>query len=78
MPKIVVFLLCAAFGALLMIYVSESDWTMAATMGVALGLSTALFVYVYPKDLAPPADEHSEKLLQRRAEMGKSSLKRLT
>ncbi|MBL6852739.1 MAG: hypothetical protein ISS15_12210 [Alphaproteobacteria bacterium] len=76
MPKVVAFLLWAVFGALLMIDVSESDWPMAALMGVALGLSTALFVYVYPKDLAPPADEHSEKLLRRRAEMAKTNLKR--
>ena len=48
------------FGALLMIYVSEGDWPMAVLMGVSLGLSTALFFYVYPRDLAPPADQRHE------------------
>ena len=70
MRKILVFGLCAAFGALLMIYVSESDWPKAALMGVALGLSTALFFYVYPRDLAPPADQRHEKAMQRKAERG--------
>ena len=64
--KLLVFTLCAGFGALLMVYVSESDWPMAVLMGVSLGLSTALFVYVYPRDLAPPADQHHEKLMRHR------------
>jgi hypothetical protein len=67
MRKVLVFTLCAALGALLMVYVSQSDWTMAALMGVALGLSAALFVYVYPTDLAPPADQHHEALMRRKA-----------
>ena len=72
MRKVLVFGLCAVLGALLMIYVSESDWPMAVLMGVALGLSTALFVYVYPRDLAPPADQRHEKAMRLRAERGES------
>jgi hypothetical protein len=75
MPKVLVFALCAASGALLMVYVSESDWRMAALMGVALGLSTALFVYVYPRDLAPPADQRHEKAMRRNAEVLKSDFR---
>jgi hypothetical protein len=67
MRKLLVFTLCAGFGALLMVYVSESDWPMAVLMGVSLGLSTALFVYVYPRDLAPPADQRHETTLRRQA-----------
>jgi len=68
MRKVVVFALCAALGALLLMYVSESDWRMAALMGVALGLSTALFIYVYPTDVAPPADQRFEKAMRLKAD----------
>jgi len=74
MRKVLVFMLCAGLGALLMIYVSESDWPKAALMGVCLGLSTALFVYVYPRDLALPADQRHEKAI-RRADAKKADIR---
>lgn len=75
MRRLLVFTLCAALGALLMVYVSESDWPKAVLMGVSLGLSTALFVYVYPRDLAPPADQRHEKAMRRDAEVLKSDFR---
>ncbi|MGZ5935442.1 MAG: hypothetical protein ACXWLO_01300 [Rhizomicrobium sp.] len=40
--------------------VVESGWLLAAIIGIGLGTTAALFVYAYPRDLAPPADRRHE------------------
>jgi len=66
MRKRTVFATCAVLGAILLLWVAESDWLLAVVTGVALGLSTALFVYVYPHDAAPPSDRRHEATQRRR------------
>ncbi|HEY0106515.1 MAG TPA: hypothetical protein VGB91_10555 [Rhizomicrobium sp.] len=75
MRKSTVFAVCATLGAVLAVYLSESDWVMAAITGAALGLSTALFVYVYPADAAPPADRRHEASMRRKAQPSKGDFK---
>jgi hypothetical protein len=67
MRKVLVFAICAGLGALLFINVSESDWLMAGVLGTAMGLMLALFFFVYPKDMAPPADRRYEAQRKRAA-----------
>ena len=66
MRKRTIFLICALMGAALLVSVVESNWLLAAIIGVGLGTTTALFVYVYPLDAAPPADRRHEATLRRR------------
>ena len=66
MRKRTVFAICALLGAGLLVAVVESNWFLAAIIGLGLGLTTALFVYVYPLDIAPPADRRHEATLRRR------------
>jgi hypothetical protein len=61
-----IFAACAVLGALLLVFVSESNWLMAAVLGVALGLSLALFFYVYPTDIAAPSDRRHEAAQRKR------------
>jgi hypothetical protein len=68
MRKRTVFAICAVLGAMLAVYLTESDWLLAAITGAAMGISTALFVYVYPLDAAPPADRRHEATQRRRTD----------
>jgi hypothetical protein len=60
MRKRTVFSICALLSAVLLMAVVESGWLLAAVTGIGLGTTAALFVYAYPRDVAPPADRRHE------------------
>ncbi|MEI9993774.1 MAG: hypothetical protein WDM91_04195 [Rhizomicrobium sp.] len=69
MRKRTIFTISGLLGGGLVLSAAESDWLLAAVIGVALGLSTALFVHVYPHDIAPPADRRHEASQRRKASL---------
>ena len=66
MRKRTVYLICALLGAVLLVTVAESNWLLAAIVGVGLGLTAAVMVHAYPVDIAPPADRRHENTQRRR------------
>jgi hypothetical protein len=54
-------------GAGLAIAVADSNWMLAAVMGVALTATLWIFTHAYPHDIAPPADRRHENTQRRRA-----------
>ncbi len=66
MRKRTMYALCAIFGAVALLALSESDWILAMVMGACLGLSVAFMVHAYPNDIAPPSDRRHEATQRRR------------
>jgi len=56
----------AAFGAVALAALAESDWPLAAIIGAGLGLTLALMIHAYPNDIAPPTDRRHENTQRRR------------
>jgi hypothetical protein len=61
------FWVTVVLGAVLAVAVADENWLMAAVVGAALVASLWIFVHVYPRDLAPPADRRHEATLRRKA-----------
>lgn len=67
MRKRVLFAILAGLGAMLMIVLADSNWLLAAIVGVGLGAVVFTFVHAYPHDIAPPSDRRHENTQRRRA-----------
>jgi hypothetical protein len=67
MRKRTLFGLCVAFGALLLALLADSNWALAAIVGIGLGAMIFMFVHAYPNDIAPPSDRRHENTQRRRA-----------
>jgi hypothetical protein len=66
MRKPTLYGISAAFGAVALTAVAESDWPLAALMGAGLGLTLALMIHAYPNDIAPPTDRRHENTQRRK------------
>jgi hypothetical protein len=66
MRKRTVFGILSGLGAALLIVLAESNWLLAAVVGVGLGAVVFIFVHAYPHDIAPPADRRHENTVRRR------------
>jgi len=67
MRKRVMFAILAGLGAMLMVVFADSNWLLAAIVGVGLGAVVFTFVHAYPHDIAPPSDRRHENTQRRRA-----------
>ena len=67
MRKRVLFAILAGLGAMIMVVFADSNWLLAAIVGVGLGAMVFTFVHAYPHDIAPPSDRRHENTLRRRA-----------
>jgi hypothetical protein len=67
MRKRTLFAVLTALGAMTLIVLANSNWLLAALVGVGLGLIVFVFVHAYPHDIAPPSDRRHENTLRRRA-----------
>ena len=67
MRKRVLFAILAGLGAMMMVVFADSNWLLAAIVGVGLGAVVFTFVHAYPHDIAPPADRRHENTQRRRA-----------
>ena len=67
MRKRVLFAILAGLGAMLMVVFADSNWLLAALVGVGLGAVVFTFVHAYPHDIAPPSDRRHENTQRRRA-----------
>jgi hypothetical protein len=61
------FWVSVVFGAILAVAVADENWPMAAIIGAILVATLWIFVHVFPRDLAPPADRRHENTLRRKA-----------
>jgi MFS family permease len=61
------FAICVGLGAVLLLVLAESNWLLAAVVGMGLGAAAFMFVHAYPGDIAPPADRRHENTQRRRA-----------
>jgi hypothetical protein len=68
MRKRFVFGISMFLGMILLVAVAESNWFLAAIMGVLLGATVAIVIFSYPKDAAPPSDRRHEATQRRRRE----------
>jgi hypothetical protein len=68
MRKRVVFAIFMLLGMVLLVAVADSNWFLAAIMGVLIGASLATSMFAYPLDAAPPADRRHEADQRRRRE----------
>ena len=59
--------LYAAAGAITLLLLAESNWLLAALVGMGLGGIVFVFTHTYPHDIAPPSDRRHENTLRRRA-----------
>lgn len=66
MSKALLYIVCAFFGAVLLVAGAQSNWFMAALMGAGLGITVALVAHTYPRDAAPPADRRHEAAMRRK------------
>jgi len=67
MRKRVLFAILSGLGAMIMVVLADSNWLLAAIVGVGLGGVVFTFVHAYPHDIAPPSDRRHENTLRRRA-----------
>lgn len=57
----------SAIGAMTLLMFAESNWILAAVVGMGLGFLIWMFTHSYPNDIAPPSDRRHENTLRRRA-----------
>ena len=67
MRKRSLFGILVALGALLLALLADSNWGLAAIVGIGLGGMVFMFVHAYPNDIAPPSDRRHENTQRRRA-----------
>ncbi|HWA92514.1 MAG TPA: hypothetical protein VG889_20950 [Rhizomicrobium sp.] len=65
--------LYAAAGAMTLLLLAESNWLLAALVGMGLGGVVFVFTHSYPGDIAPPADRRHENTQRRRAAQREAS-----
>jgi MFS family permease len=61
------FAICVGLGMVLLLFLAQNNWLLAAIVGMGLGAGVFMFVHAYPGDIAPPADRRHENTLRRRA-----------
>ena len=66
MRKRTLFGILSGLGAAILVVLAESNWLLAAVVGVGLGAVVFVFVQAYPHDIAPPSDRRHENTLRRR------------
>jgi hypothetical protein len=66
MRKRTLFGILSGLGAAILVVLAESNWLLAAIVGVGLGAIVFVFVHAYPHDLAPPSDRRHENAMRRR------------
>ncbi len=74
MRRRAIFVICMLLGLILAAAVAESNWLLAALMGMGLGATVAIVIFAYPNDIAPPADRRHENT-QRRRRLQRESLR---
>lgn len=67
MRKRTVFGTLSGLGAMTLTVLADSNWLLAAIVGVGLGGVVFTFVHAYPHDIAPPSDRRHENTQRRRA-----------
>ena len=67
MRKRTLFGILSGLGAMILVVLAESNWLLAAVVGVGLGAVVFVFVHAYPHDIAPPADRRHENTVRRRS-----------
>jgi MFS family permease len=67
MRKRTIFAICVTLGALLLAVLADSNWALAAAVGIGFGAMIFMFVHAYPNDIAPPSDRRHENTQRRRA-----------
>jgi hypothetical protein len=67
MRKRTLFAVLTALGAMILIVLADSNWLLAALVGVGLGAVVFTFIHAYPHDIAPPSDRRHENSVRRRA-----------
>lgn len=67
MRKRTLFAILAALGAAVLMLLADSNWLLAALVGMGLGGVVFIFVHAYPHDIAPPSDRRHENTQRRRA-----------
>lgn len=67
MRKRTLFGLLSGLGAAILTMVADSNWLLAAAVGVGLGAVVFIFIHAYPNDIAPPADRRHENTVRRRS-----------
>jgi hypothetical protein len=60
-------------GMVLLVAVAESNWFLAAILGVGLGGFVAMMFFAFPHDAAPPADRRHEATQKRRRDQARQS-----
>jgi hypothetical protein len=68
MRKRTLFGILSGLGVALLVVFAESNWLLAAIVGVGLGAIVFVFVHAYPHDIAPPSDRRHENSVRRRAQ----------
>ncbi len=68
MRKRVVFGILMFLGMVLLVAVAESNWFLAAILGLMIGAAVAIVIFSFPHDAAPPADRRHEATQKRRRE----------
>jgi hypothetical protein len=56
----------SAIGAMSVLLLAESNWLLAAVVGMGLGGIFFMFTHAYPNDIAPPSDRRHENTVRRR------------
>ena len=59
-------------GMVVLVAVAESNWFLAAIIGIGLGGFVAMMFFAFPHDAAPPADRRHEATQKRRREQARS------
>jgi hypothetical protein len=71
MRKRMVFAIFMFVGMVLLVALAESNWFLAAIMGVVLGGFIAFALFAFPHDAAPPADRRHEATQRRRRDQAR-------
>jgi cyanate permease len=74
MRKRTLFGLLMLVGTCACLWVAQSNWVLAAIIGMGCGATVAILILAYPLDIAPPADRRHENT-QRRKQLQRDSLR---
>lgn len=67
MRKRTLFGILSGAGAATLTMLAESNFLLAALVGLGLGGIVFVFIHAYPHDIAPPADRRHENTVRRRS-----------
>lgn len=62
-----------ALGAIVVLVLANSNWLLAAVIGMGLGAVMFVFTHAYPNDIAPPSDRRHENTVRRRSAQRETS-----